>query len=486
MQKHLLPLTALVLGGNLLAGEAAPPNILMIIADDLRAELGAYGSQQAISPHLDRLAAQGTSFERAYCQQPVCNPSRASALTGLRPDRLRVWDLRTHFREIMPEVMSLPEYFKRHGYHTRGIGKVFHNETRQPPYLIPMDDPVSWSAPPVLSRGPHWKDWHVPAGAEPLQSKMEAWQCLDAPDEAYYDGQIAAHACASLEELAGSGEPFFLAVGFWKPHLPFNAPKQYWDLYQRDSFAGVNPAEPPEGAPKRARHNWRELRGYKGMPDKGPLTAEEQALLRHGYFACISFLDTQVGRVLDQLRASGLEENTIVVFWSDHGFHLGEHDLWGKTSMYELDARVPLIFAGPGIRRGARTSALAELVDLFPTLAELAGLPAPLRLDGRSLRPNIDDPRLPGREAALTQSPSPPYARDWTAMAYALRTDRYRYVEWRERHSGEILARELYDHSVDPAESRNLVDDPGHRAALEEIGELAARSYHYDPGLHGE
>jgi iduronate 2-sulfatase len=447
---------------------------------------GAYGSPWAITPHLDRLAGRGITFDRAYCQQPVCNPSRASALTGLRPDQLQVWNLTTRFRESLPGVVTIPEYFKQHGYHTRGIGKIFHNETQRQADRVPMDDPVSWSVAPELSFGAHWQDWAVVAGGQPPARKMEAWQCLDVPDEDYWDGKVAAAAVGALAELAQSDAPFFLAVGFWKPHLPFNAPQKYWDLYDRSQFAAPDPAVFPHGAPALARHNWRELRGYRGMPANGPLSDEQQLLLRHGYLACISFLDTQVGKVLDLLRTLGLEDNTVVVFWSDHGFHLGEHDLWGKTSVYELDARVPLIFAGPGITPASRSTALVELVDLFPTLAELASLPVPQRLAGRSLRSNIEQPLLPGREVALSQSPSPPYAANWTAMAYALRTDRYRYIEWRARQTGEVVARELYDHQLDPAETHNRAEDSGYAEVVDRLAALALRCYRYAPALHAQ
>lgn len=464
-------------------GTEAPPgglNILFIVADDLRPDLGCYGSALALTPHLDALAARGVLFARAYCQQAVCNPSRASALNGLRPDTLQVLDLQARFRETAPHAVPLPQLFKDHGYFTQGIGKIFHNETRVPAGRIPISDPRSWSVPPVYANGAHWQDWVVPGGGGPEQ-KQQAWQCLDVPDEAYFDGQIADAAIAALKERAHSGDPFFLAVGFWKPHLPFNAPKRYWDLYDREAFRSFTPVEFPEGAPEIARHDWRELRTYKGIPKEGPLPEETVLALRHGYFASISFLDAQIGRVLEQLDTLGLAENTLVAFWSDHGFHLGEKALWAKTTNFELDARVPLILALPNRFKGVRTEAIVELIDLFPTLVDFAGLPAPAHLEGKSLRPQMENPSLPARPYALTQHPQPFYTANWTHMGYALRSADYRYIEWRERHSGALLERELYDHRTDPAESVNRVSDPAYAEALRRMEALAREAYRYPP-----
>ena len=465
-------------GGVSADATAARPNIVMIIADDLRNDLGCYGDALAVTPHLDRLAAEGMVFERAYCQQAVCNPSRASMLTGLRPDTIRVWDLRAHFRETLPDVVTLPQFFKNHGYHTRGVGKVFHNDTRRAEGRPPMADPVSWSVPPLLSIGAHWEDWVVPGDPFGPPRKAESLQILDVPDEAYFDGQVASFAVSALKELAESEEPFFLAVGFWKPHLPFNAPRRYWDLYDRAAFS-IPPGGTPEGMPALANHTWHELRTYTDIPAEGPLDEDLAALLWHGYYACISFLDAQVGKVMEQLELSGLTDNTIVVFVSDHGFHLGERGLWGKTSVYELDARVPLMISVPGMSvSGKRSSAITELIDIYPTLADLAGLPLPEGLEGQSLRPQLINPAARGREAALTQGPQPFYSRSWEAMGYGLRTERFRYIEWRCLATGAILERELYDHERDPEEMHNLAQAPDYAEALETLAQLARKLIH--------
>ena len=459
-----------------LAGAAqrpARPNVLFIAADDLRPDLGCYGSAGAKTPQLDALARRGVLFERAYAQQAVCNPSRASVLTGRRPDTLKVWDLKTHFRETLPDVVTLPQHFKQHGYTAVDIGKIYHNESGAKP-TFPFADPVSWSEPPSFAEGPHWRDWVVPGDAAGPKGKGGAVQCLDVPDEAYLDGRIAAAAVSKLRVLAENREPFFLAVGFWKPHLPFKAPKKYWDLHDRAQLSAPNPSGMPEGAPAIAGHPWNELRGYTGVPKKGPLPAAQIAELRHGYLACISFLDAQVGRVLAELDRLDLAKNTIVVFWSDHGFHLGEHDLWGKTTNYELDTRVPLIVAAPGASRaGTRAAGLVELIDLYPTLTELAGLPAASGVEGRSLVPLLRDPRQPGKDVAISQHPHPSYGAA-THMGYTLRTARFRYVEWRDLTTGVVTDRELYDHAADGAETRNRIADPAQSAAARELAARAA------------
>jgi iduronate 2-sulfatase len=445
------------------------PSILFIAADDLRADLGCYGHPEVKTPHLDALARRGVVFERAYCQQAVCNPSRASVLTGRRPDTLRVWNLQTHFRETLPDVVTLPQAFKQAGYTSVGLGKLFHNQSgpRHPPF--PFADPPSWSRPPRFAEGAHWQDWVVPGDAAGPKAKGGPVQCLDVPDEAYFDGQIAAAAVAAIREFATSREPFFLGVGFWKPHLPFNAPKRYWDLYDRAKLAPPDPAAAPVGAPALAAHDWQELRGYGGVPKTGPLPDAQIAELRHGYLAAISFLDAQVGLVLAELERTGLAANTVVVFWSDHGFHLGEHNLWAKTSNYELDARVPLIGAAPGgARAGGRVAGLTELIDVYPTLTALAGLPAEPGLEGRSLVPQLRDPAAPGNAFALSQHPRPAYGTP-THMGYSLRDAHHRYIEWRELATGVISARELYDHRTDPKETVNRAAEPTHRPVIDAL-----------------
>jgi len=453
------------------AGAAKRPNVLFIAVDDMRVELGCYGHEHIRSPHVDRLARRGVLFERAYCQQAVCNPSRASLLTGMRPETLRIWDLPTHFRERCPDVVTLPQHFQRHGYFTQNIGKIFHN-WRQDDY---QGDAPSWSVPAVMHYNTHGADKPQVDGTPPPDlSRVPRTEMRDVPDDAYFDGRIAKRAVAALARLKERQEPFFLAVGFWKPHAHFNAPKKYWDLYERTAIEPPANPQPPRDVPELALHDAREiLRAFRKRPGGRP-TDEEVLALRHGYYAAISYVDAQVGKVLAELDRLGLRESTVVVFWSDHGYHLGEHSLWAKTSNFELDARVPLIIDAPGHEDGRRTDALVELLDLYPTLVDLCGLPSADHLQGVSLRPLLEDTSQTVKQAAFTWHPRPAYppaGKPPEAMGYSMRTDRYRYTEWRDLESGEIVARELYDHTVDPAETVNRAGDAARAGTVRKLSE---------------
>ncbi|UUO07787.1 sulfatase [Blastopirellula sp. J2-11] len=431
------------------------PNVLFIAVDDLRVQLGCYGDSIAQTPNIDKLAQRGMLFERAYCQQALCNPSRTSVMTGCYPHALQIWDLPTHFRQLYPDIVTLPEFFQGHGYFTQNIGKIYHNYRQ-----TLRNDPQSWSTPAVHDWGAHSNDWFVsgePFGLKSI-SKGPAVQQVDVADEAYLDGRIAADAILAIRERAAQKQPFFLAVGFWKPHLPFNAPKQYWDKYDPQEIAAQLERLPQSDAPQIALHPYGELRSYTDIPKTGEISDEQNLVLNHGYYAAISFLDAQIGKVLHELDRQGLAENTIVVLWSDHGFHLGEHDLWCKTSNFELDTRVPLLIAAPAAAHpGQKTTALTELVDLYPTLVDLCDLPIPAALQGKSLRPILADPTATVRDAALSQHPRPAYFKNKPeVLGYSLRTNRFRYNEWRDFETNQVVAQELYDHQSDPQESRNL------------------------------
>ena len=465
----LLPVLSL----NGLAADATPrKNVLFIAVDDLRVELGCYGNTIAKSPNIDKLAARGTVFTRAYCQQAVCNPSRASLLTGLRPSTLGIWNLPTHFRQKVPDVVTLPQSFKQQGYFTQNIGKIFHN-WRQDDY---KGDALSWSVPSVLHYNTHGADNpKIKGNVPPNLLDVPRCEMRDVPDNAYFDGRVAHLAVKTLRELKQKQQPFFFAVGFWKPHAPFNPPKKYWDMYERSQITPpVNP-NPPQGVPEIALHDSREImRGFKNHPGGKP-SPSDVLTLRHGYYAAISYVDAQVGKVVDELDRLGLADNTIIVFWSDHGFHLGEHGLWAKTSNFELDARVPLMIATPSHRGGQQSEALVELLDLYPTLADLCGLEVPKILEGVSLRAVLDDPRATVKPAAFTWHPRPAYppnGSDPQVMGYSMRTDRYRYTEWRNYQTGMVVARELYDHRHDSAETRNVVDAPPDQQAFKSTVKL--------------
>lgn len=433
---------------------STPLNVLFIAIDDLRTDLGCYGHEVVRSPNIDTLAARGTLFSRAYCQQAVCNPSRASLLTGLRLDTLNIWDLPTHFRQRIPDAITLPQSFKNNGYHTQCIGKIFHN-WRQDDF---KGDAVSWSVPQFMHYDSHGNDKPMVAGPLPPNlSKIPKCEIRDVPDNAYFDGRIAEKAVQTLREIRD--KPFFLAVGFWKPHSHFNAPKKYWNMYATDEIPAVENPAPPTSVPAIALHDSREiLRSFKDRPNGVPSEREAMAL-RHGYYANISYMDAQVGKVLQELDRLGLNEKTIILLWSDHGFHLGEHGLWAKTSNFELDARVPLIIASPNHKPGQRTDSIVELLDIYPTLVDLCAIDALQRLAGTTLRPILENPNRKVKDLALTQHPRPAYpaaGENPDAMGYSIRTDRYRYTEWRRFGTPEVLATELYDHARDPNETENI------------------------------
>jgi arylsulfatase A-like enzyme len=456
--------------------EGAPPrlNVLFIAVDDLRPQLGCYGDPLVRSPNLDRLAARGTVFRRAYCQQAVCSPSRSSLMTGRRPDATRVYDLETHFRKALPDVVTLPQHFKAQGYHAQAFGKIYHGG---------FDDPPSWSVP---SSGPR-RPAYGPEGQAFLRKLLEdarargldlsnrrniprgwAWEAPEVEDGALPDGSLADQAIEALRAL--KDRPFFLAVGFLKPHLPFVAPRKYWDLYDPAKIPLPEDSSPPKDAPRYAPTGFGELRAYHGMPKEGPVPPETARKLIHGYLACVSYMDAQVGRLLDELDRLGLREKTVVVVWGDHGWHLGEGGQWCKHTNYERATRTALIVAAPGRKAPGRSSgALVELVDVYPTLLELCGLPGVEGLEGTSFRPLLDDPDRPWKKAAFSQYPRtiPGVGR---AMGYSVRTDRYRLVEW-SVPGKDFREYELYDHEADPAESVNLAGRPEH---ADRVRELAA------------
>jgi len=394
-------------------GDSTMPNILFIPVDDLRPDLGCYGSSSQLSPNIDRLAARGVTFTRAYCQQSVCNPSRASLLTGLRPDSIQVWDLRTSFRDVVPDVVTLPQYFKQQGYTTIGLGKTFHNN---------IPDTLSWTLKPHIDGYPFDPD-AVYLNEENLkiqEAKIEqmkargqnridqlghwyvkanAVEMAEAGDDAYFDGAQTSLAIDILNDLVEEDKPFFLSVGYYRPHLPFNAPKKYWDLYDRALLPLADNHFPPEGSPDFAVHGDQELRSYDDCHDlpwpwEVPWDEARQRELIHGYHASVSYIDAQIGRLLDELDRLGISENTIVVLWGDHGWKLGEHNGWCKQSNYEIDTRVPMIFSGYGVQaRDRKCSALTEFVDIYPTLVDLCNLPVPTqKLEGISFRPILNDP----------------------------------------------------------------------------------------------
>ena len=457
-----------------------PLNVVMIAVDDMRPELGCYGAGHVKSPNIDRLAASGVVFERAYCQQAICGPSRASLLTGLRPDSLGIHGNHAHYRDQNPEVVTLPQFFKDAGYFTAACGKINHGvfPNGMAPKWDVMGDPKSWSV-PAFRPGPryYYTEEGVTAAQGIFKKKfpkrdIDGWdqylvfgpleEAAPVADDVLYDGQVAKRAVEYLEEFGEKGEPFFLAVGFIKPHSPYIAPKKYFDLYEREEIKLAELQEWPKGAPKIAGHGSGEKRRYTDQPKRGEFSYANQRETKHAYYACISYIDAQVGRVLDALTQNGLAENTVVILWSDHGYHLGEKGLWGKTTNYELDTRVAMVCRKPGMKSAGKTSkALVELVDVYPSLVDLCGLEVGKQLEGLSFSPLLDDLGMEWKEAAFSQ-----FSRG-KVRGYAMRTEAYRYVEWVK--GDEVVERELYDRVADPGELVNLLFVGGRSELGEEL-----------------
>jgi iduronate 2-sulfatase len=415
---------------------AKQPNVLFIAVDDLRTALGCYGDDLVKSPNIDRLASQSRVFQRAYCQQAVCGPSRTALLTGRLPDETRVWHNRNLFRDTFPDLVTLPQLFKNNGYQALSLGKVFSGSEGEM-------DPVSWHS--ELLREPGWKNYLLRESGE--DGKGNSMEAADVPDDGYADGKLAALAVKSLQQLKNSGQPFFLAVGFFKPHLPFNAPKKYWDLYSPEIFDSVAQNSPVMDAPEIAHHTHRELGGYRDMPKNERVTAEQARNLRHGYYACVSYVDAQIGKLLDTLDQLGMADNTIVVLWGDHGFALGEQQRWCKGTNFELDTRVPLMIRSPQLPMpGAATESLVEVVDIYPTLAEMAGLQPPEDLSGQSLVPILKSPAAQVRDEVLSQFARPFNQKAPEFMGYSVRTNTHRYTRWISWADRQTVSEELYDY----------------------------------------
>lgn len=426
------------------------PNILFIPVDDLRPQLGCFGQAQMVTPNIDRLAEHGVAFTQAYCQVPVCGATRASLLTGILPARRRFVGYATWADQDAPGARTLPQHFREHGYTTSAIGKVFHHASDTAAR--------SWTRGPWLPTSTDsWRNYLLPDNAayDAEGHRGPPTECADVPDEAYFDGRIADEAIRQLHAFKASGEPFFLAAGFMKPHLPFNAPRTYWDYYRRDRIDLARNPCAPEGAPAEAIHTWGELRQYKGIPAEGPLSEAQSLELVHGYYAATSYMDAQVGRVLDALDALGLADSTVVVLWGDHGWQLGEHGLWCKHCNFDTSLRAPLVFRVPDAAAGSATRSLVEFCDVYPTLCELAGLPLPDHLDGSSLAGLLADPRRPGKEAVFSRY----------IGGDSVRTPTHLYTEWTD-DAGSVTARMLYDHRTDADENRNVAELPENAALV--------------------
>ncbi len=457
-----LILLSCILSHHATAG--AKPNILFIGVDDLRPELNCYGANHMRTPNIDRLAAQGVRFDRAYCQQAVCLPSRISLFTGMRPDSTGVHDLQTKFRKTIPDVVTIPQHLGAAGYHTIGMGKVYHDEqwgewdewidvkTVSPTPEYHLDDLVA----ELERKEEEASEKHLKGKKLRQYVKGPSLEAADRPDANYHDGAMTDLAIGKLKER--KDRPFFMTVGYKKPHLPFIAPKTYWGLYDRDTITLPDNYFLPEGAPQIALMTWGELRAYSDIPKQGPVSNEKALELIHGYRACVSFVDAQIGRLLAALDEEGLAENTVVVLWSDHGWKLGEHAMWCKHTNFEIDARVPLIIRMPGMTGNRHTEAMVELIDLYPTLCAMAGIEAPDRCEGDNLLPLLQDPNAEGDTQALSQYKRS-RQRGGDIIGYSIKVPEGRYTEWINVETDEKVATEYYDHAKDPDENRNAYAD---------------------------
>ena len=428
------------------------PNVLFIAVDDLAATLGCYGDEIAKTPNIDRLASSGTCFLRAYNQIPLCNPSRASIMTGLRPDRIKVYDLDRHFRDEVPDVVTLSQAFQEAGYFAARVGKIYHYNVPASIGTDGFDDPPSWNR-TVNPKGRDKTDEPLIHNAEPHRkiSAALSWLAAEGTDEEQTDGMIATEAIKIMREK--KNEPFFLGVGFFRPHTPYVAPKKYFQLYPKPTLRlPFAPKDDRADIPTAAFAHNCPVPHYN--LDHETLIAATQA-----YYACASFIDAQVGRLLAALDELEIADNTIVVFWSDHGYHLGEHQgVWQKRTLFEQGALAPLIIRSPGKSSGLPCRKIVEFVDVYPTLTDLANIKSPDDLDGRSLRPLLENSLADWDGFAITQILRPADNRfAKPVMGCSIRTHRYRYTEWANGEAGY----ELYDHATDPGEFHNLAKDPG-------------------------
>ena len=516
----ILSVLLLMAVANIFAQKSAKPNILFIAIDDLKPILGCYGNTQIKTPNIDRLAKMGTVFMNNYVQQAVCGPTRASLMTGMRPDVTKIWDLKTRMRDVNPDILSLPQYLITQGYSTQGIGKVYD------PRCVDKDiDKPSWSVPyyktdrkyyavetgdPALERYqlPETKalaEKYIKEALSKGKTKAEAneyartsikpsVESADVPDNAYNDGANVLQAINILGKLSKSNQPFFFAVGIAKPHLPFVSPKKYWDLYKREDMPLAQFQEKSKNAVDIAYHTAGELRSYSDIPpltsftDQKPygltLPIDKQKELIHGYYAAISYMDALVGKLLNTLDSLVLTKNTIIILWGDHGWHLGDHNLWCKHTNFEQATHAPLIISAPGIQP-SKTQSQSEFVDVFPTLCELAEVKIPAHLNGKSLVPLMKNPSASVKEFSVSQYPRSNataenerlgYA-DANAMGYSIRTTQYRYTIWMSNgfkstqpfNKDFIIGTELYDYNKDPLERVNVANDKKYATISKEM-----------------
>ncbi len=417
-------------------------NVLFIVVDDLRPELGSFGVNSVISPNIDKLAKTGFVFTNAYCQVPVCGASRASLFTGLRPNREKFLEAETKIDNDAPGIATLPKHLKENGYITISNGKVIHHQ---------KDAANSWSEPAWSPEG-HWRDYqtkeNIALGSDDKKKFIgNSYENADVDDYTYIDGKVVKKSISDMQKLKSSGQPFFLAVGLRKPHLPFNAPKKYWDMYDSSKIELAKNPFVPKNAPLESIHNSFELRAYKDIPDTGKISDSKSRILKHGYYACISYIDALIGKLLSELKTLDLEKNTIVVLLGDNGYQLGEHSMWIKHCNYETSLNVPLILKVPGTNSGKEVNSLVEFIDVYPTLCELNNISLPSHLHGTSLKPLINGSKSKIKDVVFSRYQS----------GESIRTEKHLYTEYFDK-DGKFVSKMLYDHQKDPAENINIVN----------------------------
>ena len=430
-------------------------NLLFIIVDDLRPELNCYGKNHISSPNIDKLAASGLQFSEAYCNIPVCGASRASLLTGKRPTRNRFLDYDTYAQKEVPGIIDWPGLLKNNGYTTIRNGKVNHHIE---------DNAQSWSQIWIPNVPKYWINHVLPENqkyGDELTERGVPFEAADVHDTTYVDGKIAVKSINDLKHFEKTGKPFLLAVGFFKPHLPFNCPKKYWDMYDTSKITLPETYLGTQDAPRAAYNTFGELRGYANIPKSGQVPDAMAKKLIHGYRACVSYTDANIGRVIDQLQKSKLKENTYVILTADHGFNLGDHGLWCKHSNWKSALQVPLIIAGPGIKGGQKTANISELVDLYPTICDLLNLQKPSHLEGSSLKTSIENPEIKTKDIAISK---------WYD-GVSIKAGAYLYTQW-QKSDTNIYAQMLYNNILDPLETKNISQEKGNKSLIDSLSTL--------------
>ena len=485
------------------------PNILFISIDDLRPTLGAYGDSIAVTPNIDQIAAEGMTFRQTFTQVAVCAPSRASLMTGLRPDSTRVWHLGNKFRKINPNAVTMPQHFSKYGYHTVNLGKIFHNY---------MPDSVSWDEPDLRPSRYLQEDWLKRDGetfyiSEEVSRSQAikrdsllklrpvryadgwntgpAWEAADVHDTMYYDGAQNELTKKTLTRLAQNDKPFYMGLGYFRPHLPFAVPKKYWDMYERQNIPLARNPNVPNNAPGHTMNSMYELRHYDGFNHIGhpqssfKMSEDTTRILKHGYYASVSYVDALLGDLISHMKDIGIYDNTIIIIWGDHGWKLGEHNSWGKMTNYNIDLQVPMIIRYPNQENpGLQTFEITELIDMFPSLCEIAGIEAPEYMQGTSFVPLIKDPNRVWKNAAFSQFHRRPRqsADGKRYMGYSINTKKYHYIEWYKWYpktgtKGELENTELFDRETDPHEMVNIAANQSLRTVVEGLSKKLASGW---------